>query len=114
MHMTLFQTGNGVIDDETATSGSYDFYWTHALISDEIHEGIVSNCNFSAETSTTEACNKYTGQADSSQGNIYTYNIYSQLCNSSAYFSLPVSSLAKLLIHSWQKENICTEYLYQF
>ncbi|XP_016463746.1 serine carboxypeptidase 1-like [Nicotiana tabacum] len=83
-------TGNGIIDDETATSGSYDFYWTHALISDEIHEGIVSNCNFSAETSTTEACTEYTGQADSSQGNIYTYNIYSQLCNSSAYFSLPI------------------------
>ncbi|XP_016463740.2 serine carboxypeptidase 1-like [Nicotiana tabacum] len=83
-------TGNAFIDDETMSSGSYDFYWTHALISDEIHEGIVSNCNFSAEF-TTQACDEYTDQADSSQGNIYTYNIYSQLCNSSAYFSLPIS-----------------------
>ncbi|MCD7446106.1 hypothetical protein HAX54_037313 [Datura stramonium] len=33
-------TGNGIIDDETMNSGTYDFYWTHALISDEVHQGI--------------------------------------------------------------------------
>ncbi|XP_006346454.2 serine carboxypeptidase II-3-like [Solanum tuberosum] len=82
-------TGNGIIDDETMNSGTYDFYWTHALISDEVHEGIVLNCNFSAET-TSKACNEYIKQADSSQSNIYAYNTYSQLCNSSVYTSLPI------------------------
>ncbi|XP_006346530.2 serine carboxypeptidase II-3-like [Solanum tuberosum] len=83
-------TGNALLDDETWNSGSYDFYWTHALISDEVHEGIVKNCNFSTETSTSEACDKYTSEADSCQANIYSYNTYSQLCNSSAYTSLPI------------------------
>ncbi|PHT97730.1 Serine carboxypeptidase-like 40 [Capsicum chinense] len=83
-------TGNALLDDETMNSGSYDFYWTHALISDEVHQGIVSNCNFSAEASTSEACDEYTSEADSCQANIYDYNTYSQLCNSSAYFSHPI------------------------
>ncbi|WMV12939.1 hypothetical protein MTR67_006324 [Solanum verrucosum] len=82
--------GNALLDDETWNSGSYDFYWTHALISDEVHEGIVKNCNFSTETSTSEACDQYTSEADSCQANIYDYNTYSQLCNSSAYTSLPI------------------------
>ncbi|TMW85269.1 hypothetical protein EJD97_023415 [Solanum chilense] len=83
-------TGNALLDDETRNSGSYDFYWTHALISDEVHDGIVKNCNFSTETSTSEACDKYTSEADSCQANIYSYNTYSQLCNSSSYTSLPI------------------------
>lgn len=81
-------TGNGIIDDETMNSGTYDFYWTHALISDEVHDGIVKNCNFSTET-TSEACDKYIKQAGSSLGNIYGYDIYAPLCNSNAT-SLPV------------------------
>ncbi|CAN4107677.1 unnamed protein product [Withania somnifera] len=83
-------TGNALLDDETWSSGSYDFYWSHALISDEVHQGIVTNCNFSAEAPTSEVCEEYTSEADSCQANIYNYNTYSQLCNSSAYTSLPI------------------------
>uniref|UniRef100_M1CFX3 Carboxypeptidase n=3 Tax=Solanum tuberosum TaxID=4113 RepID=M1CFX3_SOLTU len=82
-------TGNALLDFETMQSGSYDFYWTHALISDEVHDGIVLNCNFSAET-TSEACNEYIKQADSSLGNIYAYDIYAPLCDPNANTSLPV------------------------
>lgn len=70
-------------------SGSFDFYWTHALISDEIHDGIVLNCNFSAET-TSEACNEYVNQVHASQGNIYPYDIYAPLCIHNANTSLPI------------------------
>ncbi|CAN4112240.1 unnamed protein product [Withania somnifera] len=83
-------TGNALLDDETSSSGSYDFYWSHALISDEVHQGIVTNCNFSAEATTSEACDEYISEAESCQANIYDYNTYSQLCNSSAYTSLPI------------------------
>ncbi|WMV12936.1 hypothetical protein MTR67_006321 [Solanum verrucosum] len=82
-------TGNALLDFEAMQSGSYDFYWTHALISDEVHDGIVKNCNFSAET-TSEACNVYIKQADSSLGNIYAYDIYAPLCDPNANTSLPV------------------------
>ncbi|XP_019230874.1 PREDICTED: serine carboxypeptidase II-3-like, partial [Nicotiana attenuata] len=81
-------TGNALIDDETTSTGSYDFYWTHALISDEVHEGIVLNCNFSAET-TSEACNEYINQAVSCRGNIDNYDIYAPLCYPQANTSLP-------------------------
>ncbi|MCD7446108.1 hypothetical protein HAX54_037315 [Datura stramonium] len=82
-------TGNALLDHETKNSGSYDFYWTHALMSDEVHEGIVLNCNFSAET-TSDACKEYISQAVLSQGNIYDYDIYAPLCNLNANTSLPI------------------------
>ncbi|XP_027068005.2 serine carboxypeptidase 1 [Coffea arabica] len=74
--------GNGYYDIEAQASGSYDYYWTHALISDEIHQGIVSNCNFSSADPPTEACQAYQSQANSAIGNIDYDNIYAPLCSS--------------------------------
>ncbi|XP_071911056.1 serine carboxypeptidase 1-like [Coffea arabica] len=74
--------GNGYYDIEAQNSGTYDYYWTHALISDEIHQGIVSNCNFSSADPPTEACQAYQSQANSAIGNIDNDNIYAPLCSS--------------------------------
>ncbi|RWR79347.1 Peptidase S10 [Cinnamomum micranthum f. kanehirae] len=76
--------GNAWIDDETGYKGLYDFLWTHALTSDEIHEGISLNCNFSSVTSLSEACISYLSQAIRSVGIIYIYNIYFPLCTTSS------------------------------
>ncbi|KAG9450977.1 hypothetical protein H6P81_010942 [Aristolochia fimbriata] len=73
--------GNAWIEDETGYKGMYDFFWTHALISDEIHDGIATNCNFSNESSSSE-CKEYILQARKSTRNIYIYNIYAPICNS--------------------------------
>nr|XP_027100835.1 serine carboxypeptidase II-3-like [Coffea arabica]XP_027101298.1 serine carboxypeptidase II-3-like [Coffea arabica] len=75
--------GNPYVDIETQGSGTYDYYWTHALISDEIHQGIFSNCNFSSGN-TSDACQTNEDQADSAIGNIDYYNIYAPLCSSSS------------------------------
>lgn len=64
--------------------GTYDYYWTHALNSDEIHQAIVDNCNFSSTDPISEACNKYTRRAYGEKGDIDDYNIYAPLCNDSA------------------------------
>ncbi|CAI9765557.1 unnamed protein product [Fraxinus pennsylvanica] len=76
--------GNAYIDYTDRWAGTYDHFWTSALISDEIHEGIISNCNFSSEVTISDVCEKYTDQADEAIGNIFIYDIYAPLCSSSS------------------------------
>nr|GMD90413.1 serine carboxypeptidase II-3-like [Ipomoea batatas] len=63
--------GNAYIDDETQDSGTYDFYWTHALISDQTHRGIIANCNFSSAASPSDTCDTFLDDAD--RDYIYAY-----------------------------------------
>ncbi|XXG61047.1 hypothetical protein AAC387_Pa04g2800 [Persea americana] len=74
--------GNALIDHETYTSGSDDFYWTHALIPDEIHQGIISNCNFTPGVPDSSACDNYQNQAGDAMGDVYRYDIYAPYCTS--------------------------------
>ncbi|KAK4401624.1 Serine carboxypeptidase II-3 [Sesamum angolense] len=76
--------GNAEIDFEDELSGMYDYYWTHALISDEHHKAILSNCNFSSSASVSAVCNSVLDQADAALGTVYYYDIYAPLCNSSS------------------------------
>ncbi|XVF45172.1 hypothetical protein PTKIN_Ptkin02bG0183600 [Pterospermum kingtungense] len=71
--------GNALIDSETSSRGMYDFFWTHAIISDEVHQGITSSCNFSSSTS-SEDCSYYDGEVGKHLSNIDIYNIYAPLC----------------------------------
>ncbi|KAG8368333.1 hypothetical protein BUALT_Bualt15G0034700 [Buddleja alternifolia] len=75
--------GNAEIDFEDELSGMYDYFWTHALISDEHHEAIIKNCDFSSSASVSSACNSVLDQADAARGTIYYYDIYAPLCPSS-------------------------------
>ncbi|XP_059633637.1 serine carboxypeptidase 1-like [Cornus florida] len=74
--------GNPWMDDNTNNKGQYDYYWTHALISDETNAGINKNCDFSANTS--ETCDKYTQEAFSVFRIMDIYNIYGPTCHSNA------------------------------
>ncbi|KAK1358841.1 Carboxypeptidase [Heracleum sosnowskyi] len=74
--------GNAYVDLETQATGSFDYYWSHALLSDEIHEGITLNCNFSANANVSEACITYLQQVD--LGKIFPYDIYAPWCDSSS------------------------------
>lgn len=76
--------GNAYIDYETQNMGSYDYAWSHALISDEVYKGIISNCNFTSPESVSDACKEYTMKADGMVGNIDPYNIYYPLCTSTS------------------------------
>ena len=70
--------GNAYVDFETAYTGIFDFFWSHALISDEIHEGIVLNCNFSSEGSASDTCRDYISEAFEAKGNVFL-DIYTPL-----------------------------------
>ncbi|KAL5992712.1 hypothetical protein ACLOJK_013631 [Asimina triloba] len=76
--------GNAWIDDETSVRGMYDFFWTHALMSDEVHQGISFNCNFSSEGAPSDACIDFLDRGGAAVGNVYIYNIYASHCNGSA------------------------------
>lgn len=75
------QIGNAVINDETDTMGMYDYFGSHALISDETAFTIRKYCNFSPEAVTQpDSCIDATNDADSNIEAIDIYNIYAPLC----------------------------------
>ncbi|KAK6916475.1 Peptidase S10, serine carboxypeptidase [Dillenia turbinata] len=73
--------GNAWIDYETGLKGQYDYLWTHALISDEINEGINKYCNFSSPDTETRECHAYLDQIHTG---IYIYDIYAPFCSPNA------------------------------
>lgn len=75
--------GNVWIDDNTSNQGIYDYYWTHALNSDETHAGITQYCGF-VTGNFTPNCTLYLEQGIFELGNIDPYNIYAPLCQSSS------------------------------
>ncbi|CAK9185850.1 unnamed protein product [Ilex paraguariensis] len=84
--------GNAWIDDNTSTQGMYDFYWTHALNSDETHAGIDKYCDY-LTGNYSGPCYQYQGQGEHEYGNIDIYNIYAPLCHSSGSKSGPPGSV---------------------
>jgi len=82
--------------------GAVDYWWTHALISDESYNGIVANCNFSdigplkfkldEADKLMDACDNFLSRANAEMGNINIYDIYVNVCTQSLNF---VQQLAK-------------------
>ncbi|CAL9171792.1 unnamed protein product [Musa hybrid cultivar] len=82
--------GNAVINDETDSRGIYDFFWTHALISDATVEAIHKYCNFSPNAvKEPPQCLDPAREADQVFEELDIYNIYAPLCFSSNLTSPP-------------------------
>ncbi|KAJ3698109.1 hypothetical protein LUZ61_001814 [Rhynchospora tenuis] len=79
--------GNAVLNDDTDTSGMYDFFWTHALISDSTIDAIYKTCNLSLDSG-GPTCTAL-DDVDSDIGNLDIYNIYAPLCTHSGTRSPP-------------------------
>lgn len=72
------QVGNGVMNSETDFIGTFQYPWTHALISDQLYQQVIGSCtdsNFDAEL-----CNNLENQVYSEMGNIDLYSIYAPIC----------------------------------
>jgi serine carboxypeptidase-like clade 2 len=82
--------GNAVINDDTDNIGMLDFYWTHALISDETINAIHKSCNFSLDNNGGPSCTSAL-EGINSIGNIDIYNIYAPLCTASGTTSPPIT-----------------------
>ena len=78
------QIGNAVINDETDAIGMYEYYASHALVSDEITKQVLRYCDFSPKaTEQSDKCNEAQQQVDKNTNNIDIYSIYSPLCHNS-------------------------------
>ncbi|PIA46392.1 hypothetical protein AQUCO_01500134v1 [Aquilegia coerulea] len=69
--------GNAEINDESDYEGQYDYFWTHALNSDETNKAFHKHC---IPYSPTDECTDAEVQSDSDMGTVDIYNIYAHLC----------------------------------
>ncbi|MQL71977.1 hypothetical protein Taro_004290, partial [Colocasia esculenta] len=73
--------GNAVLNDPTDNHGMYDFFWTHALTSDESHKAMSKYCDFTTDNGTFSAeCQAILKEASDVMNQLDIYNIYGPLC----------------------------------
>ncbi|CAA0816587.1 Serine carboxypeptidase-like 40 [Striga hermonthica] len=74
--------GNAEINDETDIKGMYQYFGSHALISDDVANQVLTYCDFSPNANESQKCNKAVDEADRVyDGKIDIYNIYAPLCS---------------------------------
>ncbi|CAK9147525.1 unnamed protein product [Ilex paraguariensis] len=82
--------GNAVINDETDNQGMYDYFASHALISDETSHQINKYCDFSPNApSESDQCNNAANEANLNVFPIDIYNIYAPLCSNPNLTAMP-------------------------
>ncbi|CAI9769456.1 unnamed protein product [Fraxinus pennsylvanica] len=82
--------GNAVINDETDTKGMYDYFASHAIISDETWNKIQKYCDFTPNSSEeSDECTDATDEADTNVNSIDIYNIYAPLCSNTSITDEP-------------------------
>jgi serine carboxypeptidase-like clade 2 len=75
-----FMVGNAVIDDYHDYIGTFEYWWTHGLISDETYEKLRLACEFDVSEHPSEECKKILEVAAAEQGKIDAYSIYTPTC----------------------------------
>ncbi|XP_020397540.1 serine carboxypeptidase 2 isoform X2 [Zea mays] len=75
-----FMVGNAVIDDYHDFIGTFEYLWTHGLISDETYEKLRLACQFDVSEHASKECNKVFDIAEAEEGNIDAYSIYTPTC----------------------------------
>ena len=76
--------GNAVTDDYNDLVGTFEYWWTHGLISDDTYHELNVKCDNQSTTHPSEECNKILEVAGDEMGNIDPYSIYTRTCNNSA------------------------------
>ncbi|XXG55045.1 hypothetical protein AAC387_Pa03g2780 [Persea americana] len=79
-----FMVGNAVTDDYHDYVGTFEYWWTHGLISDATYHNLRLACNYQSSEHPSDECQKALDVADAEQGNIDPYSIFTRPCNSTA------------------------------
>ncbi|KDP25725.1 hypothetical protein JCGZ_23946 [Jatropha curcas] len=79
-----FLVGNAVTDDYSDYIGTFEYWWTHGLISDSTYRTLRIACNFSSSMHPSVDCIKALYLAQLEQGNIDPYSIFTRPCNNTA------------------------------
>ncbi|PHU14081.1 Serine carboxypeptidase-like 40 [Capsicum chinense] len=95
--------GNAVINDDTDTRGMYEYFASHALITDEVVSEIQKQCKFTVtESKESDECKMAKSIADYNTHNIDIYNIYAPRCHNSNLTSRPKKPSAMI--------DACSDY----
>ncbi|KAL1178567.1 hypothetical protein V6Z11_A03G105300, partial [Gossypium hirsutum] len=80
--------------------------WTHALTSDDIYTGLALNCDYSTLNLSSKVCLGFVDKANDAAGNMYTYDIYAPLCDSSSTSTYLICQAYVSAFHSCSKNYI--------
>ncbi|GAB2223615.1 hypothetical protein Droror1_Dr00017756 [Drosera rotundifolia] len=79
-----FLVGNAVTDDYHDYIGTFEYWWTHGLISDGTYRSLRNACDNGSSQHPSAECNKALNVANVEFGNIDPYSIYTRPCNSTS------------------------------
>ncbi|PON63054.1 Serine carboxypeptidase-like [Trema orientale] len=79
-----FMVGNAVTDDYHDYVGTFEYWWTHGLISDSTYRMLRRTCDFGSSQHPSVECMNALVIAEREQGNIDPYSIFTGPCNNSA------------------------------
>lgn len=85
-----FMIGNAVINDPTDQVGLVEYAWSHAIISDQLYDAILSDCDFKSNIS-SQSCDIQVKALLQAYSDIDIYNIYAPVC-----FDSPDMTTSKL------------------
>ncbi|GKV34115.1 hypothetical protein SLEP1_g42530 [Rubroshorea leprosula] len=78
-----FLVGNAVTDDHHDYIGTFEYWWTHGLISDSTNRKLRAACDMASSMHPSAECRSALGLASEEQGIIDTYSIFTQPCSGS-------------------------------
>ncbi|KAH9703604.1 serine carboxypeptidase-like 27 [Citrus sinensis] len=76
-----FMVGNAVTDDYHDYVGTFEYWWTHGLISDSTYRSLRIACESGSSEHPSLDCMKALKSAEMEQGNIDPYSIFTRPCN---------------------------------
>ncbi|GLT88888.1 hypothetical protein SLE2022_068970 [Rubroshorea leprosula] len=76
-----FLVGNAVTDDYHDYIGTFEYWWTHGLISDSTFQKLRAACDMGSSTHPSLECMTALKIAGVEQGNIDPYSIFTRPCN---------------------------------
>ncbi|CAN1257989.1 Serine carboxypeptidase-like 27 [Linum perenne] len=79
-----FLVGNAVTDDYHDYIGTFEYWWTHGLISDSTYKTLRFSCDKGSSQHPSSDCVKALKTAEIEQGHIDPYSIFTKPCSSAA------------------------------
>ncbi|KAG8054864.1 hypothetical protein GUJ93_ZPchr0001g31455 [Zizania palustris] len=79
-----FLVGNAVTDDYLDYLGTFEYWWTHGMISDNTYHNLKKTCLLDSSEHPSPECMKSMNLANSEEGNIDPYSLYTKPCNNTA------------------------------
>ncbi|XP_006644961.2 serine carboxypeptidase-like 27 [Oryza brachyantha] len=101
-----FLVGNAVTDDYHDYLGTFEYWWTHGLISDNTYHNLKTTCLLESSEHPSPECAKNLNIASTEEGNIDPYSLYTKPCNNTASLKLGLGGRYPWLSRAYDP---CTE-----